>query len=157
MCAALMLVLFTTSCAGTYNTAAVAGIQNPVANTHVAVKVDYANATPVKGYGEEKSVLGIVRWGKNRTNSFKASNRYKGLNGSEKRAMYDAVETSGADIILEPQFKNKTKSYFFGLYRYTQTYMTGWAAKITGFEEDKKVETTQSVHMNASEPSTGIF
>lgn len=156
MCAAVVLMIMATGCAGTYNTAAVVGIQNPVANTHVAARVDYANATPVQGYGEEKAVLGIFKWGKNRTNSFKASNRYKGLNGSEKRAMYDAVENSHADIILEPQFKNKTKSYFFGVYRYTKTYMTGWAAKIIGFEEDSNVQSQQTVNMNASEPSTGI-
>lgn len=156
MCASILMML-TTGCAGTYNTAAVAGIQNPVANTHVAVKVDYANATKVQGYGEEKVVLGIFRWGKNRTNSFKASNRYKGLNGCEKRAMYDAVENSKADIILEPQFKNVTKSYFFGVYRYTKTYMTGWAAKIKGFEEDSKVQSKQNVNMDASEHSNAIF
>lgn len=157
MCTAIVLMVITTGCAGTYNTAAVVGIQNPVANTHVSVKVDYANATKVQGYGEEKAVLGIFKWGKNRTNSFKASNRYKGLTGSEKRAMYDAVENSKADIILEPQFKNKTKSYFFGLYRYTRTYMTGWAANINGFEEDSRVVSSQGVNMIASETSTGVL
>lgn len=140
------------SCAGTYNTATVMGVQNPVVNTHVTAKVDYANATKVQGYGEEKSFLGIFRWGKNRTNSFKASNRYKGLSGSEKRAMYDAVEKSNADIILEPRFKNKTKSYFFGLYRYTKTYLDGWAAKIQGFEEDGTVKTQEDVNLEVSEP-----
>lgn len=157
VCTSIVLMLITTGCAGTYNTAAVAGIQNPVANTHVAVKVDYANATKVQGYGEEKAVLGIFKWGKNRKNTFKASNRYKGLNGGEKRAMYDAVEKSNADIILEPQFKHTTKSYFFGFYRYTKTYMTGWGAKIKGFEEDSKVQSQQNVNMIASESSTGIF
>lgn len=157
MCTAVALLIMATSCAGTYNTAAVTGIQNPVANTHVAVKVDYANATKVQGYGEEKVVLGIFKWGKNHNNSFKASNRYKGLKGCEKRAMYDAVESSNTDIILEPQFKNVTKSYFFGLYRYTKTYMTGWGAKINGFEEDTKTQSQQNVVLESSENGTGIF
>lgn len=155
-CASAILML-ATSCAGTYNTAAVAGIQNPVVNTHVKAKVDYSNATKVKGYGEEKSLFGFIKWGKNHSNSFKATTRYKGLSGSEKRAMYDAVEQSGSEIILEPQFKNKSKSYFFGLYRYTKTDMSGWGVNITGFEEDTNVQEQQSVHMQASEPSNGIF
>ena len=153
----MLLMMLTTGCAGTYNTAAVAGIQNPVINAHVAAKVDYANASKVEGFGEEKAVLGIFKWGKNRTNSFNASNRYKGLKGGEKRAMFDAVNKSNADIILEPQFKNVSKSYFFGLYRYTRTYMTGWAVKITGFEEDSKVKSNQNVNMEASEASGFIF
>lgn len=156
LCVSIVLMMLT-SCAGTYNTAAVVGIQNPVVNTHVAAKVDYAHATKVEGYGEEKVVLGIFKLGKNRTISFNATNRYKGLKGGEKRAMYDAVEKSNADIILEPQFKNVKKSYLFGFYRYTKTYMTGWAAKITGFEEDSKVNSNQHVYIKASETSNGIL
>lgn len=130
-----MMLAMATSCGNTYNSAAVIGVQNPVAETQVVAKVDYANATKVQGFGEEKVLFGFIKWGKNHDCSFKASNRYKGLSISEKRAMFDAVEKSEADIILEPQFKTYTKVGFLSIFRHKKTYMTGWSAKIVGFEE----------------------
>lgn len=127
--------LFVTSCASYQNTAPVMGVLGNNINTYVEADLDYAGAKKVEGVVETQSLFGISLT-HNGNKTLKCSNRYRGLDKREAQALYRAKESSGVDIILEPQFEKEKHSYFFGLYNTSVTRVVGWGVKVKGIKKD---------------------
>lgn len=134
--AALMVAVFMSSCTSYQNTASIIGMADNRLNTYVEADLDYAGAKRVKGVVETKKFLGIPLI-KNGNKTLKSVGRYGNLSKREAQALYRAKESSGVDIILEPQFETEKHSYFFGAFRRSKTTVTGWGLNIKGIKEDK--------------------
>ncbi len=133
-----VVTLMLTSCASYEKTAPVMGISasNGI-NTYVAADLDYDNAAKVEGEVQSKYFL-FFALQRNGHKYFSSSNRYRGLNKPEKQALYRALQNSGKDIILDPQFEVETHRWFFGAYRTAKTKVTGWGVDMKGIKEDTR-------------------
>lgn len=105
-------------------------------NTYVEADLDYAGVKKVEGVVETKTFLGIPLI-RNGNKTLKSTSRYGRLNKRESQALYRAKESSGVDIILEPEFETEKHSYFFGAFKRSKTTVTGWGLNIKGIKEDK--------------------
>lgn len=123
-----------TSCSSVKQTAPVMAIGGNNIKTNVKADIDYDGVKKISGEATTKRVLWIFSKTTN-GGTIKASNHYKDLNYTENVALYKAKTAADADIVLEPQFETKTKTYFLGIYKKTDVKVTGWGAKIKGFQE----------------------
>ena len=124
------------SCASYQKTAPIMSVQGNNINTYVAADLDYENAKKVEATINTKTVLWVIPLIKNGNKTIKSTNRYNNLTKSESRALYQAKEESGADIILGPEFEKEHHSWFFGIYRTSTTKVKGWGVKVKGIKED---------------------
>lgn len=128
--------LFFASCASYQSSAPLQGIQNTNLSTYAEADLDYSSAQRVSGVLETKTLLGCIELEKNGNKTLNCSNLYRGLSRNEARALYRAKESSGADLILEPQFEVEKHSWFLGMYREAVIKVTGWGLKVKGIKED---------------------
>jgi hypothetical protein len=133
---ALIVAVLMSSCASYQKTAPIISMADNRINTYVEADLDYAGAKKVEGVVETKTFLGIPLI-RNGNKTLKSTSRYGRLNKRESQALYRAKESSGVDIILEPEFETEKHSYFFGAFKRSKTTVTGWGLNIKGIKEDK--------------------
>lgn len=134
--ASVALAVSFSSCASYTNSGAVMSVSGNSINTYVEADLDYSNAKKVDATVESRKLFGFINLIRNGNKQFVSSNRYKGLKKQERQALYRAKESSGFDIILEPEFTTEKHSWFFGAYRTSTTKVTGWGVNIKGIKED---------------------
>ena len=130
ICAALLI----TSCASTSRT----GVISPFAYTEVhpneiRADIDISENNKVTGKSKQWYVFGIRVSGGNKYFEDKSEKRSmfgKRTNKAQSCAMYDTLEKSEYDMIVNPQYKNVVHKWFFGLVKRYDVTVTGYGGKI---------------------------
>lgn len=123
------------SCASYTNGAAVKSM-SPNLITNVAADIDYNSQQRVSATVESRKLFGFISLTRNGNKLLNTTNIYRGLSKPEKQALYRAKESSGVDLIIEPEFTTETHSWFFGAYKTAKISVNGWGVKMKGIKED---------------------
>lgn len=136
VCVMTMTLLLTVGCASYQKTAPVMGIRDASINTYVAADLDYENAQRVEGIVDTRTVLWFIPLVRNGNKTLESATYGRTLSHDKKQALYRAKESSGVDIILDPQFEIETHRWFFGIYKTKRVKVTGWGVNVKGIKED---------------------
>jgi hypothetical protein len=142
-------IMLMSSCAMTSRTGVVAPFAyNEVHPNEIRAEVNFDGVNKVEGKAKQW-YLGFIRIsGGNKY--FEDRNTRPSLFGNRIKkaqscAMYDAMEKGQCDIIANPQYKNVTHRWLFGLIKRYDVTVTGYGGKITKLYQHTEPTPYQSV------------